>query len=290
MPNIITTNNLRKTNVAIIASKVRYLCEVIIKSFIARQRDRACPFCNSSEKSELMNKVFFIKLFRCNNCGLMFRYPKDSVTSRNYRDSCYYWEPKISILPNSAGLTGLKINDFKGGIYDISDKITLIKKYIKEGNMLDYGASWGYHLWQFIHEGFSGTGYEIDIKRARFGGRNLGLKIISDPKGLEQLGSSFGIVFANHVLEHITDIRNEFGRIYRLLKDAGYLFVFVPDCGAIVNEPWRKTYVFGQRHSLAFDEGFFTKNLYSLGFKIIEIARRPDECELIVVARKMNKL
>ncbi len=275
-------NELKST-----VGKGRYFYKVI-KNYLLCQSDKTCPFCNNYEISELMSKFFFIKLFRCNNCSLMFRYPKDEACNRYYRDSCYCDEPKISpTLPTSLELTQLKSQNFKDSVYDISHKITIIKKYIKEGKMLDYGAAWGYNLWQFINEGFLGLGYEIDIKRAEFGENNLGLKIIHDSEGLGLFESNFNLVFANHVLEHIEDIRNEFNRIRKLLRDGGYLFVFVPDCSDIDKEPWNKIYAFGQKHCLAFDKQFFSKNLPSLGFDVIGIQRHMlDKAELMVIAKK----
>lgn len=271
----------------IIINKGRYLCNVIIKSFILGKQDKTCPFCNSLETREIMDKFFFIKLFRCNNCGLMFRYPKDKVDNRYYCDARYYDEPKTSTLPTNAELIQFKNRNFKGSIYDISDKIAIIKKYMNGGNLLDYGAAWGYNLWQFIHQGFSGLGYEIAIERAKFGEENLGLKIIYDAKELGLLESSFDIIFANHALEHIADIRSEFNRIYKLLKPGGYLFIFVPDCSDIDKEPWKKTYAFGKRHCIAFDKRFFYKNLSSLGFNIIEVKECMwDRYELMVITKK----
>lgn len=270
----------------IIINKGRYLCNVIIRSFISGKQDRICPFCNNSETRELMSKLFFVKLFRCNNCGLMFRYPKDEIQSRYYRDSCYSEEPLIT-LPTVAELARLKNQNFKGSVYDISNKITIIKKYIKEGNVLDYGAAWGYNLWQLINEGFSGIGYEIAVKRAKFGEENLGLKIVTNSKELDLFESNFNIIFANHALEHIGDVRSELIRIYKLLKKGAYLFIFVPDCSDIDKQRWKKIYAFSEKHCIAFDDNFFYKNLYSLGFSIIELKKSMlDECELMVIAKK----
>jgi SAM-dependent methyltransferase len=217
----------------------------------------------------------------------MFRFPKDKGTTGASQDYRLNAELNISHLPKTKELTQLKLKKFKETIYDISDKIESIKKYLTRGEILDYGASWGYNLWQFLEEGFSGLAYEISVKRAKFGEQNLGLRIIHDPAVLDTLESHFDIVFANHVLEHVPDIKKEINRIYHLLKNNGFLIIYVPDCTKIEKEQWRNIYAFGERHPLSFSEDFFKKNLPSLGFRILEIKEGVmPEYAIKVVAKK----
>lgn len=97
------------------------------------------------------------------------------------------------------------------------------------------------------------------------------------------------MIFANHVLEHIAEIRSTFDCFYRLLKKGGYLFIFVPDCSDITKEKWKKKYAFGEKHCIAFDKTFFHKNLLSLGFCIIELRESDlEEFTLMVIAKKIG--
>jgi len=262
----------------------------VIQAYLFFTQDKTCPFCKAQDISEVANKMFLVKLFRCNQCKIMFRFPKD----RKITGASEYRHPelerKVSYLPKPAELEQLKQKGFKETIYDISDKIVHIKRYITEGNMLDYGASWGYNLWQFLQEGFSGMGFEISAKQAVFGEKNLGLKIIHVPKVLDALGEQFDVIFANHVLEHCQDIRKELKRIYGLLKTGGFLVVYVPDCTNIEKEKWRNAYAFGQRHPLAFSRDFFKKNLPSLGLRILEIEEdRLPEYAIRFIAKKEQR-
>jgi SAM-dependent methyltransferase len=274
-------NNIKRT-----LHKVMYFCSVM-GVYLSFAQGKRCPFCDAQDISEVANKLFFLKLFKCNQCKIMFRYPKDKNCTGAAEDYRLSGEPMISYLPEAEELAQLKLKKFKETNYDISSKVELIKKYLTRGNMLDYGASWGYNLWQFLEEGFYGLGYEISLKRATFGEKSLGLKIIHDPAVLETLVSHFDIVFANHVLEHFQDIRKELNRIYRVLKDGGFLIIFVPDCANIEKEKWKNIYAFGERHPLAFSEEFFKRNLPSFGFRILEIKEiKLKEYEIMVIAKK----
>lgn len=271
-----------------IINKGKFLINVIRDSMVYR-KDRICPFCNSARTSESANKLFIVKLLRCNRCGLMFRWPKRKAGERAYYEYCYDEFP-ITRLPPKAELERLKANNFKGSTYDISNKIALIKRYVKGGMILDYGASWGYHLGQFVKEGFLGIGYEIAVNRANFGQENLGIRIIHNPEELYSLGSIFDVIFVNHALEHILEVRSAFDCFYSLLKKGGYLFIFVPDSSNIEKEKWKRKYAFGEKHCIAFDKSFFNKNLISLGFRAIEIKESDlDEFELMVIAEKVDR-
>jgi SAM-dependent methyltransferase len=279
----------RKTNnTKITLHKAIYFCS-IIGTYLFSKQDRHCPFCGALDVSKIADKLFFLKLLRCNQCEIMFRFPKDKSTSGAIQDYRLNGEFKVSHLPQSEELTRLKLKKFKGSIYDISDKLGLIKKYLAGGEMLDYGSSWGYNLWQFLEEGFSGLGFEISAKRAAFGEKSLGLRIIHDPAALDTLESHFDIVFANQVLEHVQDPKKELNRVYHILKDGGFLVIFVPDGTNLAQEKWKNIYAFGERHALAFTAEFFEKNFPSLGFNILEIKKiKMKEHEIMVIARKQR--
>jgi len=223
----------------------------------------------------------------------MFRFPKDDPGSRYYIDSHYKDGNKFTAayFPSSDSINKLKLCNFKGSVYDIRHKIEFIRKYVKEGALLDFGANWGYEVWQFSAAGFSAMGYEVSLKRAEFGRGNLGINIITESSELDLYHSRFDLIFVNHVLEHIEDIRTALIRLNRLLKEGGYLFLFLPNCTDITELPWEKTYAFGQRHCLAFDKQFFFNNLPPFGFRIIEVDECPwDNYELLVVAVKQSKI
>lgn len=259
----------------------------VIQAYLFFAQDKACPFCSAQDISEVANKMFLVKLFRCNQCKIMFRFPKDRKITGTCEYRCPELEHKVSYLPKLEELEQLKQKSFKDTIYDISDKIVHIKKYTTGGSVFDYGASWGYNLWQFLQEGFSGMGFEISVKQAAFGEKGLGLKIIHDSSVLDALQEQFDVIFANHVLEHCQDIKKELNRIARLLKTGGFLVVYVPDCTNIEKEKWRNAYAFGQRHPLAFSQDFFKKNLPSLGLRILEIEEdRLPEYAIGVIAKK----
>lgn len=185
------------------------------------KRDFSCPFCESTEHTKIMNKLF-LRLLKCKNCGLMFRWPKDNNENIMYY-TYIYDETNVTKLPTEAQINQFKSNGFKGSVYDISDKIHLVKRYVKNGKILDYGCSWGYHLCQFINQGFDGVGFEISQRRASFGEKQFGIKIHTRLNDLIEVSSGFfDTIFAHEVLEHLPSLKTIFDNLNILLKKNSY--------------------------------------------------------------------
>lgn len=251
-------------------SKLNFLIRVI-KKYISGV-DLFCPYCKGNKVATIGTKKFLLKLVRCTKCNLMFRYPKDDEkTNINYYEKEYY-EKVPSEIPKEKTLQQLIDKSFLNSDKDFNEKIQIIKHFKSEGTILDFGCSWGYASWQLKRSGFDVTGFEISKIRAKFGCKNLGLKILDSMTDLRSLPfNSFDVIFANHVLEHLPNLFNLFEIFYNLLKKGGVLMIFVPNCSGVVNERvfnFKKSYCFGEKHCLAFDRTFFETNLPKHGFKV----------------------
>lgn len=72
-----------------------------------------------------------------------------------------------------------------------------------DSRVLDFGANWGYGVWQLRQAGFSAIGYELSEPRAAYSTR-LGVEIFTDWSEI-QGRAPFDVVFSSHVLEHTPD-------------------------------------------------------------------------------------
>ncbi len=254
-------------------ARLNFLFKVLFQ-YIS-QSDKSCPFCNGSNLTLLGSKYLFLKLFKCKDCSLMFRYPKDSEKDNvRFYNSSYKEAGLTTTVPVDSGeLEEYISTDFKNSDKNFLEKIEIIKSLIKpKSHLLDFGCSWGYGAWQFKQAGFNVLGLEVDKKRAIYGKNRLGLEIINNYQDLFSLpDSSLDLIFTNHVLEHLPNLNNIFNFFSRVLKPEGKLMIFIPNCcGMEIKDIFnsKKTYAFGEKHSLTFSKEFFETNLPKFGFNV----------------------
>jgi SAM-dependent methyltransferase len=73
-------------------------------------------------------------------------------------------------------------------------------------------------------------GFEISKRRAAYGRNNLGQRVIDSVEELQALApGSFQVIFSNHVVEHLPDIRSSLSLMARLLSKDGFLFHALPN-------------------------------------------------------------
>jgi len=249
----------------------KYLTKVA-KAYLSLPMDKTCPYCHHTQAKVLGRKYFLVQLRKCHNCGLMFRFPKENFEESIKFYQSDYKEGLTTDLPSKLDLKHLLEQQFKGTSNDFSDKINLVKSYVSEGKVLDYGCSWGYGVWQFKQAGYDTLGFEISQPRAEFGCRYLGVDIISQAQEINNQGKeSFDVIFTSHVLEHMPDISNVFELFHRLLKPCGTLAIFVPNCDGCdtsIGFKNKKIFAFGEKHTISYDSSFMSQILAKHNFKI----------------------
>ncbi len=249
--------------------------------------DSICPHCGRADTERLGTKYVILQLRRCRDCQLMFRYPKDDVrTNIEYYQDEYEEGGITTELPDDETLKYLLDSAFSETDKDFLTKINIIKCYKASGEVLDYGSSWGYGVWQFEHAGFSAVGFEISDRRASFAREKLGIRIISTLADLDALGDdSFDVIFSNHCLEHLPTLSCLFTGFSRLLKEDGLIMISVPNCNGCGNREIfrrKKNYAFGEKHTMALDSRFFKTNLPKYGFDEIMCLTPPyDQTDLL---------
>lgn len=270
--------------------------------------DAGCPHCGVVGR-RVGTRMLVMELRRCSACGLMYRYPKDSQSeNREFYQEDY--KNIVSSLPSKSDLAAWRQREFRDTPMDLRAKVEVLKSYCPGGKVLDFGCSWGYMVWQLTRADYDATGYEISEPRARYGADALGVKIRSDWTAMvrEAASSPFDAIVANHVLEHLPEIGGIFSDFAAMLRPGGVLLVFVPDCTGC-DDPGllrkKGSGAFGRAHSLAFDVGFFERNLPGYGFTVrtdrtprrtfepalkeqLNTIRNLNDRELMVVAHRVG--
>jgi len=290
-------------------ARINFLIRVL--SAYLESQDKNCPYCGSEDTWIIGRKRIVLQLRKCSNCSLMFRWPKDTIKfNRTFYQKAYKQNGLTTDLPDLALLDRLEKTKFTGSEKDFSEKIVILRAFVPEGKVLDFGCSWGYATFQLQQSGYDAVGFEISKPRAEFGRSHLGIKIIDEYSLLDKLpSSSFDVIFSSHVLEHLRTLKGVFERFSALLRPGGVLLLFVPNCGG---EKARKLGVnWGpmvcEKHPLALDQAFFKAVLPKYGFAVQtfsnpydleeirmctlhdQIPCDPRGDELMVCARKTNE-
>lgn len=206
-------------------NKINYLTRTILHYF-----DKAiCPSCQSKDCKVIDRKYIFARLFECNNCHLYFRHPVDTV---NENKKFYQEEYKqkgegiTTDIPDKITLDKLKQNNFAGTTKNIQHYVSLFKKLFpnKNATIIDFGANWGYHSYQFKKAGFEVSSYEISVPRAVLGKKLLDVDILTQ---VEDLPTNNDIFFSSHVIEHLPDIPYMISLAQKKLNENG---IFVAEC------------------------------------------------------------
>jgi SAM-dependent methyltransferase len=99
----------------------------------------------------------------------------------------------------------------------------------------------------------------------------------ADATGLHFEDKSFGIVVANHILEHIPDDLKAMSEIYRVLKNGGVAILQAPWSEALpatieepfITDPQKQAKLYGQKdHVRIYTLNDYIKRLHSVGFDI----------------------
>jgi SAM-dependent methyltransferase len=248
---------------------------------IATRQDKRCPYCGSAQTRLVARKKVLAQLRHCPDCELMFLWPKLSAEANTRFYQSIYRESAVTDLPSRHDLGRLIATGFRGGLLDYSTRISAVREVCSQGRLLDYGASWGYGVWQFQDAGYEAIGFEISSPRKEFGKERLGLEIVDSTINLP--AHSFDVIHSSHVLEHITDLRSTFADFRRLLRVGGYLLVFVPNgAGRSARElgvQWGP--MIGEKHVNALTETFLGRALASHGFTCMFGSKDDDELNLI---------
>lgn len=242
-----------------------------------------CPYCGSRQVRRLGRKALLLTAQKCEFCGLIFRWPTESVG----RIQQYYQEEYVSLWENTTGvqreiasgeMQQLIATHFKDSKYDYTPKLQIVQQLTgsTSGRLLDFGCGWGYITYQANRLGWDAEGFDLAKPYAEFARQHLGLTIHTDLDYLTNRVNfnQYDIIFTHHVLEHLTNLRAILDNFYRLLKPNGLLVIVVPNAGSAQSNHSALS-TLGQNHISAFTREWFINNLGRHAFTIEKIISAP---------------
>jgi len=156
---------------------------------------------------------------RCRRCGFVYCNPvpreQDLIT---YYDESYddwnHWEQTFR-------------HDRQ---YVFARGLSRLRRFKREGRLLDVGCSFGIFLESARAAGFECYGVEVAEPAARFARERLGLNVFHGTLHQASYPSAFfDIVTLWDVLEHVPDPREMLQEVRRILKSGGLVVVRVPN-------------------------------------------------------------
>jgi SAM-dependent methyltransferase len=205
-------------------SRLKYLLAGARRRLI---RSSVCPCCGTPGGKPVDRKFVYL-LMRCEQCEVLFRHPAETPAEMAAFYQAEYKQAGLTTdLPDDAELRRLIDSNFAKSDKDFAFLPVILQSLgIGPGaRILDYGANWGYNVYQLRKAGYQAEGYEISKPRAAFA-KKLGVEIQTD---LAAIMGRFDAVYSGHVLEHVPDPRASIREQIRLLGGPGYVIGHTPN-------------------------------------------------------------
>jgi 2-polyprenyl-3-methyl-5-hydroxy-6-metoxy-1,4-benzoquinol methylase len=238
----------------------------------------SCPICDGKEiiyvhtcKDYVATNELF-EVYGCKKCSHKFTSPRPlaNEVSKYYQSTNYISHSGNE--KNSFGFT-YKLYDLVRNI-SIKSKLSTIKKYNKNGKLIDLGCGLGYFLKGVKDDNtFNAEGIDISEEARIYVKGKFNLEV----KGEESLGDyephSINVITQWHVLEHVYDLDKRMKDLKNILAIDGTLFIAVPNSDSLDAKTYGK-YWDGYdvpRHIHHFNRKSISLLLENAGFEIIKI-------------------
>ncbi|MBR2525773.1 class I SAM-dependent methyltransferase [bacterium] len=219
-----------------------------------------CRLCDS-KKIKLIKKGVRdnqdIDVFKCQNCGLEFLSKTNQANEQFYENGQMHASYDVE-------------NWFKSTLSDDKRRAELLKKYIKNKDILDFGTGNGGFLLQAQKYTKNVFGYDLDKSLAEhYKKYNLDVK-----NSMDEFTQKFDVITMFHVLEHIENPEHVLEKLKNCLKPNGKVIIEIPNSNDALLTLYKseafKNFTYWSCHLYAYNEKNI-KKVISSAFKIDKI-------------------
>lgn len=220
---------------------------ILYKSNIRIKKPSVEEFTSTVNEYATYNNIV-----KCNDCGLVFMNPRDENVNSLYQD----------VVDKEY------INSWNEREKTFKNHISWIKKYKKNGNLLDIGCYAGIFPYVAKKSGFEVTGIEPSMWAAEYAGNKTKSKIYQGSwKDVSFKEGSFDIITIWDVIEHLEDPLGCLKISHKWLKRDGLLTVTTHDISSILARMMGGKYPWLMRfHLYHFSPKTLTEMIKKAGF------------------------
>jgi len=233
----------------------------------------SCPLCKSSQNTLLSEKLRYEsprKVYKCNECGVVYLYPQ--MTREEER--IFYEKEYGEIYSNEKGTTPESL--FQARLPDARIYFDWICKAIMKNNdCLELGCASGYFLATIQDQVRSVAGIETHLLLKEHC-RKIGIQTFDSLS--ECKDESYDRIFMFFLLEHIGNPVAYLQSVKRVLKKNGKLFIVVPNIDdalmSLYDIPGFKSFYFTPAHQFYYSRETLSRVLSMAGLTTVEILPR----------------
>jgi 2-polyprenyl-3-methyl-5-hydroxy-6-metoxy-1,4-benzoquinol methylase len=232
-----------------------------------------CPACTSSECKEELHvqdytvskKVFGIA--HCRQCTLRFT---QDIPEADEIGAYYKAESYISHTDTKQGLVSRLYHLVRSITLKGKRNLVISSTGQSKGRLLDVGCGTGAFLNTMKISGWEVDGLEPDDTASQIAFNNYGIET-KHPQAIYTLADGqYDAITMWHVLEHVHDLQGYMGRLKKLLKPNGVLFIAVPNYTSADAQKY-------QQHWAAYD---VPRHLYHFSPQSMEVLITPYQMHI----------
>lgn len=188
-----------------------------------------CPICKSTKiRNHMICKDHSISqesfaIVKCMNCNFLFTNPRpdEAHLYKYYQSEDYISHTNKSNNPINSLYKVARH-------FTIKNKLNLLSKYHRGGNLLDYGCGTGEFLKAAKKKDWDVTGYEPTMEAHKAMDETIKDRVFHNIDDLKY-NKHFHIITLWHVLEHISDLNAVIKKLKKMLRPEGLLIIAVPN-------------------------------------------------------------
>lgn len=221
-----------------------------------------CYLCGSKEYSIRHGSVRdreAISILECKDCGLVYLSSRDHLNREHYEKSGMHGTEPLQI---HTWLQRTRADDLR--------RYNFLHTKITEKTLLDFGCGVGGFLQQTIGVTNKSDGIELELRLHEYF-NTIGLNVYQNIQEID-CNTSYDIITAFHVIEHLPDPISTLKELYNLLNDNGELIIEVPNSDdallTLYDSKKFKEFSYWSQHCYLFNTSTLSKLVKKAGFQI----------------------